>query len=141
MEGLFSSATYLLRWKQWLQWSLDRTVHQLREAQDNFTRDFNKRARVLVQQVRTQPLRFVRKEYYGRNESNHKLASIAEGPFEAVSANADTGEIQDGDRQESILRDCAVDVPSPTAALRKKTSTKHGEEKTKIKNRRRLTKV
>lgn len=41
----------------------------------------------------------VRKEYYETEKKKHKVANIAEGPFEIVSETRDTAVIQDGDRQ------------------------------------------
>ena len=61
---------------------------QFKKAQDRYRRTFNKRLRNQTEEIRTGDLVFLRIEKRDDNQTRHKLAALAEGPFEVINVDS-----------------------------------------------------
>ena len=79
--------TYRERWKYWLTQLMSTASAELEKRQARYKRNFDARLRLPVQQISEGSFVFLRRDHTPRTESRHKLAPVADCPFEVVGAD------------------------------------------------------
>ena len=107
---------YKIRWLAWLSKMLRDTKRQLAKRQARYKRDFDKHTRPTNAEYPPGSFVFVRKEHWNEKRESipnrHKLAPIADGPFEVQASNDDTVVVKYRDGNvERISRDRVVQAP------------------------------
>lgn len=112
MEGV-PPHTYAEKWKQWLAATFPTVRKQIDKKQARYKSNFNARIRSQRDSLKKGSLVYVCKEHYGRSDPQHKLAPIADGPYEVAEVNDDTAVVLKVQERERISREGIVQlVPS-----------------------------
>ena len=72
---------YKHKWKAWLARAIPETQEKLRKAQERYKRAFDKRLRKQTEEINAGDEVFLRVERKDDQDTRHKLAPIADGPF------------------------------------------------------------
>ena len=87
MDTADDAYTYRERWDYWLNQLMSTAKAELENRQARYKRNFYARLPLPVQQISEGSFVFVRRDHTPRTESRHKLAPVADGPFEVVGAD------------------------------------------------------
>ena len=112
MDAADDPYTYRERWKYWLNQLMSTASAELEKRQARYKRNFD--ARLLpVQQISEGSFVFIRRDHTPRTESRHKLAPVADGPFEVVGADEHTVVVKIDENVERVSRDRVELAPKP----------------------------
>ncbi len=101
-------------WKQWLQKALTETRERLRKAQERYKKNYDERLRRQSETIKPEDFIYLRVERRDENETRHKLAAVAEGPFKVISSTRHTVVIERPDQTvERVSRDRVTLAPRP----------------------------
>ena len=108
------TAQYHTKWQSWLKSLMNTARTEMRKSQLRYKANYDKTIRSTAADYSPGRYVFVRRDYANpRENTRHKLAPVATGPYRIVTSDADTIVIQDGDRHERITRDRVTPAPSP----------------------------
>ena len=116
------------RWINWLSSLVSTAKGELAKTQARYKRNFDARLRLPVQEIRKGLFVFVRRDHTPRTESRHKLAPVADGPFEVLEANSDTVVVKTGDDVERISRDRVELAPTPNLVQQQDSVSANAEQ-------------
>ena len=102
------------RWKQWLQKALVETKERLRRTQERYKRNYDARLRRQSETIKSNDYIYLRVERRDENETRHKLAAVADGPYRVVEATPLTVVIERPYQTvERVSRDRVTLAPLP----------------------------
>ena len=121
MDAADDAYTYRERWKYWLTQLMSTASAELEKRQARYKRNFDARLRLPVQQISEGSFVFVRRDHTPRTESRHKLAPVADGPFEVVGADEHTVVVKIDENVERVSRDRVELAPKPAEPVTQDT--------------------
>ncbi|MGH0053543.1 MAG: DDE-type integrase/transposase/recombinase [Sphaerochaetaceae bacterium] len=105
---------YMQKWRSWLRTLMSTAGAEMRKAQDRYKRNFEHRMRRSCENITKGTHVFIRKEYFSKEHPKHKLAPLADGPYEVIDCDDKTVVVEIGNQHERISRDRIVKSPTPT---------------------------
>ena len=121
MDAADDAYTYRERWKYWLTQLMSTASAELEKRQARYKRNFDAWLRLPVQQISKASFVFLRRDHTLRTESRHKLAPVANGPFEVVGADEHTVAVKIDENVERVSRDRVQLAPKPAEAVTQDT--------------------
>jgi len=110
--------SFKAKWKTWLQKAIAETKDKLIAAQQRYKRNYDKKLRRNSETIEADDFVFLRVERRDPNETRHKLAPIADGPYKVKSVNNDNKTLviyYDDGNVETVSRSRVVKAPRSTS--------------------------
>ena len=109
-----SAKDFKSKWKAWLEKALTETRDPLSKAQERYKRNYDRRLRRDLENIKAGDFVFLRVERKDDKETRHKLAPIADGPYLVKDVNQDAKTVvivYDDQTVENVSRSRVVLAP------------------------------
>lgn len=120
---------YLQKWKAWLHTLMSTAGAEMRKAQERYKRNFENRLRKSCENIKKGTNVFIRKEYFSKEQPKHKLAPLANGPYEVINCDNKTVVVETGNQHERISRERIVKAPLPSIEMNAASTQKDASNK------------